>query len=51
MKRTRHQHGYLYKKGNLWLLRYYDNRELPDGTIARVQKARQTGRGIRRVSH
>lgn len=39
MKRTRYQKGYLYKKGNLWLLRYYDNQELPDGSIARVQKA------------
>ncbi len=39
MKRTRHQQGYLYKKGNLWLLRYHDNQELPDGTITRVQKA------------
>jgi integrase len=37
--RTRHQKGYLYKKGNLWLLRYYDNQELPDGTITRIQKA------------
>jgi hypothetical protein len=39
LKRTRHQKGYLYKKGNLWLLRFYDNQELPDGTITRVQKA------------
>lgn len=41
MKRTRHQKGYLYKKGNLWMLRYYDNQQLPDGTITRVQKARK----------
>ncbi|HXY49075.1 MAG TPA: tyrosine-type recombinase/integrase [Terriglobales bacterium] len=41
MKRTRHQKGYLYKKGNLWLLRYYDNQELPDGGIIRVQKAQK----------
>jgi integrase len=39
MKRTRHQKGYVYKKGNLWLIRYYDNQVLPDGTIHRVQKA------------
>ena len=38
MKRTRHQKGYVYKKGNLWMLRYYDNQELPDGTIKRLQK-------------
>jgi len=31
MKRTRHQKGYVYKKGNLWLVRYYDNQVLPDG--------------------
>jgi integrase len=41
MKRTRYQKGYLYKKGNLWMLRYYDNKELPDGTITRVQKAQK----------
>jgi integrase len=39
MKRTRHQKGYLYKKGNLWLLRYYDYEVLPEGTIRRIQKA------------
>jgi hypothetical protein len=39
MKRTRHQKGYVYKKGNLWLVRYYDNQVLPDGTIHRIQKA------------
>jgi integrase len=41
MKRTRHQAGYLYRKGNLWMLRFYDNQELPDGTITRVQKAQK----------
>jgi hypothetical protein len=25
MKRTRHQKGYVYRKGNLWLVRYYDS--------------------------
>jgi integrase len=39
MKRTRHQKGYVYKKGNLWLVRYYDNQVLPDGTIQRLQRA------------
>jgi len=28
-----------YKKGNLWLVRYYDNQVLPDGTIQRLQRA------------
>ena len=41
MKRTRHQQGYIYKKGNLWMLRYYDNQQMPDGSITRVQKARK----------
>ena len=39
MKRTRHQKGYVYKKGNLWLVRYYDNQVLPDETIQRLQRA------------
>jgi integrase/recombinase XerD len=39
MKRTRHQSGYLYRKGNLWMLRYYELQVLPDGTIRNVQKA------------
>lgn len=37
--RTRHQRGYVYRKGNLWLVRYYDNEVMPDGTIQRVQRA------------
>ena len=41
MKRTRYQRGYLYKKGSVWMLRYYDIQELPDGTIKRVQKAQK----------
>jgi integrase len=41
MTRTRHQQGYVYKKGNNWMLRYYDNQQLPDGTITRVQKTRK----------
>ncbi len=39
MKRTRHQTGYLYRKGNLWMLRYYDTQVLPDGTVQNIQKA------------
>ena len=41
MMRTRNQQGYIYRKGKLWMLRYYDNQQLPDGTINRVQKARK----------
>jgi integrase len=41
MKRTRHQRGYLYRKGSLWMLRYYDTQVLPDGTIQRVQRAKK----------
>jgi integrase len=37
--RPRYQKGYVYKKGNLWLIRYYDYRVLPDGTIERMQRA------------
>jgi hypothetical protein len=39
MKRSRHQKGYVYRKGGLWLVRYYDNQVLPDGTIRRIQRA------------
>jgi integrase len=46
MKRTRHQKGYLYKKGNLWLLRYYDYEVLPDGTIHRVQKTHKVAERV-----
>jgi integrase len=38
MKRTRHQKGYLYRKGRLWMLRYYDYQLATDGTIKGVQK-------------
>jgi integrase len=40
MKRTRHQEGYLYRKGSLWLLRYYDS-EFADGSVRRVQKTKK----------
>lgn len=39
MKRTRHQKGYLYRKGNLWMLRYYDDKSDVDGSIHRIQRA------------
>jgi integrase len=41
MKGTRHQHGYLYRKGSLWLLRYYDSEFSPDGSVRRVQKTKK----------
>lgn len=39
MKRTRHQKGYLYRKGNLWMLRYYDHKIEKNGVLIRIQKA------------
>ena len=41
MKGTRHQEGYLYRKGSLWLLRYYDSECAVDGSIRRVQKTKK----------
>jgi len=41
MKGTRHQEGYLFRKGNLWLLRYYDSEFAVDGSIRRVQKTKK----------
>jgi len=41
MKGTRHQEGYLYRKGNLWLLRYYDSEFAVNGSVRRVQKAKK----------
>jgi integrase len=46
MKRTRHQKGYVYKKGNLWFVRYYDNQVLPDGAIHRVQRAHRLAEAV-----
>jgi integrase len=43
MKGTRHQEGYLYRKGSLWLLRYYDSEFSTDGSIRRVQKTMKLG--------
>jgi integrase len=44
MKGTRHQQGYLYRKGSLWLLRYYDSEFCPDGLVRRVQKTKKLGK-------
>src|ERR1039458_122557 len=41
MKGTRHQEGHLYRKGSLWLLRYYDSEFAADGSVRRVQKAKK----------
>ena len=41
MKGTRHQRGYPYRKGSLWLLRYYDSEFAADGSIRRVQKTKK----------
>ena len=41
MKGTRHQEGYLYRKGSLWLLRYYDSEFVADGSVRRVQKTKK----------
>src|ERR1700690_3158675 len=41
MKGTRHQEGYLFRKGSLWLLRYYDSEFTEDGAVRRVQKTKK----------
>ena len=42
MKRTRHhQHGYIFKKGNAWFLRYREDTVQPDGSVKRIQKCRR----------
>jgi integrase len=41
MKGTRHQEGYLYRKGSLWLLRYYDSEFDGNGPVRRVQKTKK----------
>jgi integrase len=41
MKGTRHQKGYLYRKGSLWLLRYYDSEFLANGSTRRAQKTKK----------
>jgi integrase len=41
MKGTRHQQGYVYRKGSLWLLRYYDSEFSPEGSVRRVQQTKK----------
>jgi integrase len=41
MKGTRHQEGYLYRKGSLWLLRYYDSEFAVDRSVRRIQKTKK----------
>jgi integrase len=41
MKGTRHQKGYLYRKGSLWFVRYYDSEFAADGSVLRVQKTKK----------
>ena len=42
MTRTRyHQAGYVFKKGSVWYLRYRENVQMEDGSIARIQKCRR----------
>ncbi len=41
MKTTRHQKGYVYKKGRWWYVRFYDDVMQEDGSIKRVQVARK----------
>ena len=41
MKGTRHQEGYLYRKGSLWLLRYYDSEFVGVGSFRRIQKTKK----------
>ena len=38
---TRHQKGYIYRKGSYWYVRFYDSVAQGDGSINRVQVARR----------
>lgn len=38
---TRHQKGYIYRKGSYWYVRFYDSVVQGDGSIKRVQVARR----------
>ena len=38
---TRHQKGYVYKRGSWWFVRFYDSVMQEDGSIKRVQVARR----------
>lgn len=41
MKTTRHQKGYVFKKGRWWFVRFYDDVMQQDGSIERVQVGRK----------
>lgn len=41
MKTTRHQKGYVFKKGHWWYVRFYDSVMQQDGSIERVQVGRK----------
>ena len=41
MKTTRHQKGYVYKKGRWWFVRFYDSVMQADGSTKRAQVARK----------
>ena len=38
---TRHQKGYIFRRGRSWYVRFYDSVVQPDGSIKRVQVARR----------
>lgn len=38
---SRHQQGYIFRKGGFWYVRFYDNFAEPDGRISRRQACRQ----------
>jgi len=40
MKRTRHQTGYIFKKGRAWYLRFYDT-VLKEGKVVRLQRCKK----------
>ena len=50
MKGTRHQEGYLYRKGSLWLLRYYDSEFVADGSVQKSPENQETSNGRTGVS-
>ena len=39
--KTRHQEGYVYRKGKFWFLRYYDSVIGEDGLAERKQLAKR----------
>jgi integrase len=40
-EQRREQKGHLYRRGNLWLVRYYDDILQPDGTVKRTQVSKK----------